>query len=318
MVDWVEVELKIAGSKEDNEKLLLSQGYVLFYKRRIITNYYLPPDVDENSKGLKDKCVRIRKSVRLDKDGTDVDGVSLFNKKKEPSDRQNIKQEKQYLKAGYKHILTDDKYDWVFMHKEYETNRIAFQLQDIKGIGLIVAYFNKNYYGKPHKEQTELLIKDIENVGIKILSKKQVDRFKIVKDKNKQLFNMKQVRNLLSKEKQVFLFYDFANSLKQHCCADTCYLPIASYWTKDNPFYGHCAIVALSVYDKFGGKIKRGIIKENNLTHYCNEINGVDYDFTIQQFKEDPTIEFIAYKTKKEMLKDADFKLRYKNFKKKG
>ena len=75
MVDWVEVELKIAGSKEDNEKLLLSQGYVLFYKRRIITNYYLPPDVDENSKGLKDKCVRIRKSVRLDKDGTDVDGV---------------------------------------------------------------------------------------------------------------------------------------------------------------------------------------------------------------------------------------------------
>ena len=200
MVDWVEVEFKIAGTKEDNEKLLLSQDFVLFYKRHIITNYYLPPEVDENSKGLKEKCVRIRKSIRCDKDGTDVDGVSIFNKKKEPSNRQNIKQEKQYLKAGYKHILTDDKYDWVFMHKDYATNKISFQLQDIKGIGLIVAYFNKNYYGKPKKEQTELLIKDIVNAGIKILSKTQVDRFKIVKDENKQLFNMKQVEKLFKEE----------------------------------------------------------------------------------------------------------------------
>lgn len=200
MVDWVEVELKIAGTKEDNEKLLLSQDFVLFYKRHIITNYYLPPEVDENSKGLKEKCVRIRKSIRCDKDGTDIDGVSIFNKKKEPSNRQNIKQEKQYLKAGYKHILTDDKYDWVFMHKDYATNKISFQLQDIKGIGLIVAYFNKNYYGKPKKEQTELLIQDITNAGIKILSKTQVDRFKIVKDKNKILLNMKQIEQLFKQE----------------------------------------------------------------------------------------------------------------------
>lgn len=200
MANWIEVELKIAGTLEDNEKLLLSKGFVLFYKRHSMTNYYIPPEVDETDPNLKEKCLRLRKTVRLDKTGIDKDGISLMNPKGEKGDKENLKQEKELLKKGYRLLVTDNKQDWVFLDKDFENNRIAFQLQDIAGIGLILAYDNKHYYGKDNQKQ--LLINDIENAGIQILNYENVDRLAIIKNKNRLQLSFTEVVETLNNEKR--------------------------------------------------------------------------------------------------------------------
>ena len=198
MQDWIEVELKIDGGLESVEKTLLSNDFVLFYKRHIMTNYYLPKNVSLNETDLKSKCVRLRKSIRLDKNGIDKDGISVMNPKGELTDDENLEKEKQLL-VSHTLLFTDDKLDFVFQHKDYEKNRIMFQIQQIKGIGLIVAYFNKNYYGKPN--QRELLIKDIENYGLKILDYRDVDRLSVLKAKQVFKLSFSQVIDRLNKEK---------------------------------------------------------------------------------------------------------------------
>ncbi len=200
MANWIEVELKIAGTLEDNEKNLLSRGFILFYKRHIMTNYYLPPNVSLDEPDLKSKCVRLRKSIRNDTDGTDIDGISLMNRKGEPDDKKNLKQEKKLFKQGYTLLFTDDKLDWVFKDKDFDNNRIVFQLQQIAGIGLIVAYDNRHYYDTP--DQRERLIRDIENAGIKILDYENVDRFSIIKNADRLKLTFNQVIDKLNNEKQ--------------------------------------------------------------------------------------------------------------------
>ena len=55
-----------------------------------------------------------------------------------------------------------------------------FQIQDIKGYGLIIAYDNKNYYELDETTQREKLIQDILKYGIEILDEENVDRFKLI------------------------------------------------------------------------------------------------------------------------------------------
>lgn len=55
-----------------------------------------------------------------------------------------------------------------------------FQIQDIKGYGLIIAYDNKNYYELDEITQREKLIQDILKYGIEILDEENVDRFKLI------------------------------------------------------------------------------------------------------------------------------------------
>ena len=55
-----------------------------------------------------------------------------------------------------------------------------FQIQDIKGDCLIIAYDNKNYYEFDEITQRKKLIQDILNYGIEILDNKNVDRFKLI------------------------------------------------------------------------------------------------------------------------------------------
>ncbi len=199
MANWIEVELKIVGTLEDNEKLLYKKGFILFYKRHIMTNYYLPPNVNMDEPDLKSKCIRIRKSIRLDTNGTDIDGKSLMNPKGEPDDKKNLKQEKKLLKKGYTLLFTDDKLDWVLKDKNFDENRIVFQLQQIAGIGLIVAYVNKNYYDTI--DQRERLIRDIKNAGIKLLDYENVDRFSIIKNTDRLMLPFNEVVKCLNEEK---------------------------------------------------------------------------------------------------------------------
>ena len=110
--------------------------------------------------------------------------------------------------------------------------------------------------------------------------------------------------------------YDYVENLKPFCSPKTCLPSLSQEWTEDNPFYGHCAIITLSVYEKFGGKICRGLIAGTNISHYWNEIDEKQIDFTKTQFSQPVKIIFTNYKTKDEMLTNHNFKTRYAYFKK--
>ena len=64
-----EIELKISGTKEEIEKHLLNQRFSVFFKRRTIANYYLPPNEEIGEhKTLKSRCVRLRTSFKIDEE----------------------------------------------------------------------------------------------------------------------------------------------------------------------------------------------------------------------------------------------------------
>ena len=74
------------------------------------------------------------------------------------------------------------------------------------------------------------------------------------------------------------------NRLKQVASEETCHPLCKEDWSPANPLYGHCAVVTAIAYKKFGGTIMRGIIAESGFSHYWNNIDGVDYDLTKEQY----------------------------------
>lgn len=60
-------------------------------------------------------------------------------------------------------------------------------------------------------------------------------------------------------------------------------------WTKENPLWGHCAVVALLAQDIFGGTLLRASLEDTPFakmrSHYCNKISTDEViDFTDEQF----------------------------------
>jgi deoxycytidylate deaminase len=59
-------------------------------------------------------------------------------------------------------------------------------------------------------------------------------------------------------------------------------------WVKENPLYGHCAVVSVIAQNLFGGNLLRTSLKgtefEDMGSHYINEIDGRMIDFTKSQF----------------------------------
>lgn len=61
-------------------------------------------------------------------------------------------------------------------------------------------------------------------------------------------------------------------------------------WTKANPLWGHCAVVALLVQEMFGGEILRASLLEipefaQMRSHYWNRLpNGTEIDVSRSQF----------------------------------
>ncbi len=62
-------------------------------------------------------------------------------------------------------------------------------------------------------------------------------------------------------------------------------------WTKQNPLYGHCAVVSLVAQNLFGGELLRTSLDGTKFSvmgsHYVNRINGKIKDFTAPQFEGD-------------------------------
>lgn len=172
-----EIELPIKGKKEDIEKVLLANGFEIFFKVLTITSYYLPENESlENHYTLKERCRRIRY----------VEPMIKFKNKwqnyKEWIKNYNIeeckKEEDELIKKGFKKIYTDEKTDWVY--KKIDEEKMYFQIQDIKDDCLMIAYDNEKYYDLDRIKQREMLINDVQKYGIEILDTVNIDRFKLI------------------------------------------------------------------------------------------------------------------------------------------
>lgn len=87
--------------------------------------------------------------------------------------------------------------------------------------------------------------------------------------------------------------------LKNSVSAQTSVAP--DKWSKDNPFYGHCAVITALVQDFLGGEICRGLLpkvwadKLGYRSHYWNVVPGLGIiDLSGDQFPADfPYVDFI-------------------------
>lgn len=79
--------------------------------------------------------------------------------------------------------------------------------------------------------------------------------------------------------------------IAKSCSAETSADP--ENWTKDNPLYGHCAVIAILVQGGCGGSLLRASLEsvkgyEQMRSHYWNILNnGVEIDLSSGQFKGD-------------------------------
>ncbi len=79
--------------------------------------------------------------------------------------------------------------------------------------------------------------------------------------------------------------------LPKICDKETSFDP--DNWKPDNPFYGHCAVIALLVQNLLGGKLQYTSLKDSPKfahmkTHYWNKLDdGTEVDFTKVQFGDD-------------------------------
>ena len=172
-----EIELPIKGSKEEIEKKLLENGFMVFYKVLTITSYYLPANEStEIHDTLKERSKRIRYVEPMEKFKNEWQDYEKWIKRYSLMDCK--KEEDDILKKGYRKIYTDEKIDWVY--KKTDEDKMFFQIQDIKDDCLIIAYDNEKYYNLDRIEQRQKLIKDVEKYGIEILDTTNIDRFKLI------------------------------------------------------------------------------------------------------------------------------------------
>ena len=66
-------------------------------------------------------------------------------------------------------------------------------------------------------------------------------------------------------------------------CKETCAPRLQPEWSKDNITNGQCSITSFLIQDIFGGKVY-GVPLENGGVHCFNEINGIIFDLTSEQF----------------------------------
>lgn len=96
---------------------------------------------------------------------------------------------------------------------------------------------------------------------------------------------------------------------------------IPTYWTKNNPTIGHCAIVAVLVQEILGGELLRSSLKgtefEYGKYHYWNKLSdGSEVDFTNAQFEGRTPSLVGELRDRQEVLSDKKTKQRYNLYKK--
>lgn len=78
---------------------------------------------------------------------------------------------------------------------------------------------------------------------------------------------------------------DLYDALSDIWCAETCAPRMRAQWSKENKTLGQCSITAFLAQDIFGGEVY-GVTTENGNIHCYNEVNGIAFDLTSEQFGE--------------------------------
>ena len=209
-----EIELPIKGTTDNIEKILLKNGFQVFYKVLTITSYYIPnTELTQDHKTLKEKCKRLRYVEPLSKFKNNwqnyKDWITKYNKS------YCVKEENELLSKGYVKIYTDEKTDYVY--KKMDEEKMYFQIQDIKDDCLMIAYDNEKYYNLRSDEQRKMLIADVKKYGIEIVDENNIDRFKLIGKTlsiDEIIKKMNEALNSLGINKISIIFYN--SSLYNH------------------------------------------------------------------------------------------------------
>lgn len=107
--------------------------------------------------------------------------------------------------------------------------------------------------------------------------------------------------------------YDILSSI---WCEKTCAPRMRKNWTEDNKTLGQCSVTAFLIQDIFGGKVF-GIEREDGNYHCYNQIEGLDFDLTSEQFKDEKLLYDNTNQQKREIhFSKAEKKERYEYLKK--
>ena len=86
-------------------------------------------------------------------------------------------------------------------------------------------------------------------------------------------------------------------------CKETCTPRMRDGWSEENKTLGQCSITAFLAQEVFGGKVY-GIKTEGENYHCFNEVNGVVFDLTSEQFGN----KTLNYDERYEQFKSSAFK----------
>ena len=112
----------------------------------------------------------------------------------------------------------------------------------------------------------------------------------MLKDKHdmEQSYYQKQLKVLrpTDDEFKECLLYEPYLVLRNCWKADTCAPRMRKDWSEENLTLGQCSITSFLIQDEFGGEVYGVPLGDGNF-HCFNVIDGIAYDITSEQFKED-------------------------------
>ena len=159
----VEAGFKVKESKEEAEKILLDNGFVITFKTAHTRDVYFGKDIEIEGKSEEE----IKRSmVRLRGFETFENLQLLGDKYPEGKYKADFKTAldicNKLLANGFEVIIDTEKTDWV-----YKKGRCWHQLQEIKNIGLADYVYNEEIFDKGYseEEQFDLLHTQMTDLG---------------------------------------------------------------------------------------------------------------------------------------------------------
>ena len=120
------------------------------------------------------------------------------------------------------------------------------------------------------------------------------------------------INELFGAVKNQRVLYDL---LEDIWCEYSCAPRLREKWSESNKTLGQCSITSFLVQDIFGGKVY-GVPLSSGGVHCFNEVNGVVFDLTSEQFGEEKLSYTFDYpQTREEHFKDKDKFSRYEYIK---
>lgn len=114
----------------------------------------------------------------------------------------------------------------------------------------------------------------------------QNSEYRFYGNKNPKLQDIRPQREAKESYPGIETPYDLYDALFSVWSRKTCAPRLQEEWSPSDPTLGQCSITAFLVQDIFGGKVY-GIRRPAGNFHCYNEVNGVTFDLTSEQFKEE-------------------------------